>query len=191
MGARKVREAGRLLSSACSDAMPRLRDTLRARGLSQRGFTMNELVMVLVIGGVLAAFVAPKLVSFMGVRDDAWRDALASSMRMAQKFAVGHRRLVCATVTNTTVSLRIASANPATACNTDLLGPNGSTTFAAASNSQATTVVTAGSAPAMVLFFQPDGRVTTDGAGSNAVDWTITPTAAAAITIFGETGHVD
>ncbi len=166
-------------------------DPSRARGVSQRGFTMNELIMVLVIGGVLAAFVAPKLVSFMGVRDDAWRDALASSMRMAQKFAVGHRRLVCATVTNTTVSLRIATVNPATACNTDLLGPNGSTTFASASNSQATTVVSAGGSPAGILYFQPDGRVTTDGAGSNAVDWTITPTAATAISIFGETGHVD
>lgn len=147
--------------------------------------------MVLVIGGVLAAFAAPKLISFMGVRDDAWRDALAGSMRMAQKFAVGHRRLVCASVTDTTVSLRIASVNPATSCNTDLLGPNGSTTFAAASNSQATTVVSAGGTPATALFFQPDGRVTTDGAGANAVDWTITPTAASSITIFGETGHVD
>ena len=152
---------------------------------------MNELVMVLVIGGVLAAFLLPKLASFMGVRDDAWRDALAGSMRMAQKFAVGHRRLVCVTVSNTTVSLRIASANPATTCNTDLLGPNGSTTFASASNSQATTVVSAGGSPAAVLFFQPDGRVTTDGAGSNAVDWTLTTTGATAISIFGETGHVD
>ena len=57
-------------------SMPSLTDPLRARGVCQRGFTMNELVMVLVIGGVLAAFAAPKLVSFMGVRDDAWRDAL-------------------------------------------------------------------------------------------------------------------
>lgn len=152
---------------------------------------MNELVMVLVIGGVLAAFVAPKLASFMGVRDDAWRDALASSMRMAQKFAVGHRRLVCATVANTEVSLRIASANPASACNTDLPGPDGSAVFASASNAQATTVVSAGGSPATTLFFQPDGRVTTDGAGTNAVDWTITPTAATAITILGETGHVE
>jgi len=152
---------------------------------------MTELIMVLVIGGVLSAFIVPKLSAFMGVRDDAWRDALASSMRMAQKFAVGHRRLVCASVTNTTVSLRIASANPATTCNTDLAGPSGGTTFAAASNSQATTVVSAGGSPASTLYFQPDGRVTTDGAGSNAVDWTITPTAATAISIFGETGHVE
>lgn len=166
-------------------------DPLRARGVSQRGFTMNELIMVLVIGGVLAAFVVPKLASFMSVRDDAWRDALAGSMRMAQKFAVGHRRLVCANVTNTAVTLRIASTNPASTCDTNLLGPNGSTTFANASNSQAVTVVSAGGTPATNLFFQPDGRVTTDGAGSNAVDWTITATAASAISIFGETGHVD
>lgn len=147
--------------------------------------------MVLVIGGVLAAFAVPKLISFMGVRDDAWRDALAGSMRMAQKFAVGHRRLVCATVNNTSVTLRIASVNPATSCDTDLPGPSGGTEFATASNSQATTVVSAGSSPAVVLYFQPDGRVTTDGAGANAVDWTITPTAAVPISILGETGHVE
>lgn len=169
----------------------RLIDPLRARGVRQRGFTMNELVMVMVIGGILAAYVVPRLATFSGVRDGAWRDALVSAMRMSQKFAVGHRRLVCATVTNTTVSLRIASANPATACNTDLPGPDGSAVFARASNNQATTVVSAGGTPAGVLFFQPDGRVTSDGAGANAVDWTITPTAAAAISIFGETGHVE
>lgn len=171
--------------------MSRVTHPPRARGVSQRGFTMNELVMVLVIGGVLAAFAVPKLVSFMGVRDDAWRDALVGSMRVAHKFAVGHRRLVCVTVANTTVSMRIASANPATTCDTDLLGPNGSTTFAAASNSQATVVVSAGGSPASVMYFQPDGRVTTDGAGANAADWTLTPTAAVAISVFGETGHVD
>jgi prepilin-type N-terminal cleavage/methylation domain-containing protein len=168
-------------------SMPSPTAPLRARGVSQRGFTMNELVMVLVIGGVLAAFAVPKLASFMGVRDDAWRDALASSMRMAQKFAVGHRRLVCASVANTEVSLRIASVNPATACNTNLPGPDGSAVFARASNAQATTVVS----PSATIFFQPDGRVTTDGAGTNAVDWTLTPTDAAVITIFGETGHVE
>lgn len=171
--------------------MSSLTDPPRARGVSQRGFTMNELVMVLVIGGILAAYVVPRLATFSGVRDGAWRDALASSMRMAQKFAVGHRRLVCATVTNTTVSLRIASANPATACDTDLPGPDGSAVFARASNNQATTVVSAGNTPAGVLFFQPDGRVTVDGVGATAVDWTITPTAAAVISIFGETGHVE
>ena len=63
--------------------MSRLTDPPRARGVRQRGFTMNELVMVLVIGGVLAAYVVPRLASFAGVRDGAWRDALASSMRMA------------------------------------------------------------------------------------------------------------
>ncbi len=148
---------------------------------------MNELIMVVIIVGVLAAFAAPRMASFMGVRDDAWRDALVSSVRMAKKFAVGHRRLVCMNVANTTVSIRVALSNPATACNADLPGPGGAGNFAAAANAQATTTVT----PGNNLFFQPDGRVTTDGAGTNVVDWTITTTGAVAISIFGETGHVD
>lgn len=167
--------------------MFRLTNLSCSRSVRQRGFTMTELILVIVIGGVLAAVAVPRLSSFMSVRDDAWRDALASAMRLAQKTAVGHRRLVCVTVNNTDVRLRIALVNPASSCNTDLSGPDGTAVFARASNGQATTAVS----PAGTLFFQPDGRVTSDGAGSNAVDWTLTPTSALAITIFGETGHVE
>lgn len=148
---------------------------------------MNELIMVVIIVGVLAAYALPRISSMVGLQDDAWRDALVSSVRMANKFAVGHRRLVCMTVTNTTVALSVAGANPATACNLNLPGPRGSGNFAAAANARALTTVT----PGNNLFFQPDGRVTTDGAGANAVDWTITATGSVPINVFGETGHVD
>nr|WP_315195621.1 type II secretion system protein [uncultured Aquabacterium sp.] len=157
----------------------------------QRGFTMAEMVVVLAIGGILSAFVFPKLSAMIGIRDDAWRDNLVSAMRLAQKTAVSHRRLVCVTVTNTTVAMRIATVNPSTTCNSAVPGPDGSANFAVAANSQATTTLSPAGTPAGTLYFQPDGRVTTDGAGASATDRTLTPTAAAAITIRGETGHVE
>jgi hypothetical protein len=45
--------------------------------------------------------------------------------------------------------------------------------------------------PAGVLFFQPDGRVTSDGAGTTASNRTISLTGASSIVVRGETGHVE
>lgn len=153
----------------------------------QSGFTLNELVIVLVIGGILAAFALPKFDGALGLRDDAWRDSLVGAMRIAQKTAVSHRRVVCANVASTSVALTIASVNPATSCDAVLRGPDGSATFAAASNGQANTAV----APSGVVYFQPDGRVTTDLAGVSAADRTITLLGALPIILLGETGHVE
>jgi MSHA pilin protein MshC len=147
---------------------------------------MPELVMVIVIVGVLAAFVMPKMMSATGLRDDAWRDAVVSAMRYAQKSAVSHRRLVCASVASTSITLTIASTNPATSCDAAFAGPDGSSTFASASNSSAATTVS----PAGMIYFQPDGRVTTDGSGTTSADRTLTMYGVSAVVVLGETGYV-
>ena len=151
------------------------------------GFTMVELVVVLMLVGVLAAVAVPKMGGLMGARDDAWRDGLLDAMRYAQKSAVSHRRLVCATVANTQVSLQIATTNPASSCDANLAGPAGNHVFASAGTASMTTAV----APAGVIFFQPDGRVTTDGAGTATANRTVTPAGLSAITVIGETGHAE
>lgn len=148
------------------------------------GFTMVELIVVMILAGILAAFAIPKIGAALNVRDDAWRDALVSALRIGQKTAVSHRRLVCVQVTATTVAVRIASSNPATACDQNLLGPNGQATFAAAGNSAAGTT-------AANLFFQPDGRVSTDGAGGTVADFSISAAGVNPIRVLGQTGYVD
>ena len=153
----------------------------------QRGFTLTELIVVIILVGILSVSVLPKLQATVGLRDDAWRDALASALRYAQKTAVSHRRLVCATVSNTSVTLTIAQANPASACSLSLSGPTGGSAFATSDNAAMVTTVS----PTGVLFFQPDGRVTTDGAGATASDRTLSLTGVSNIVVRGETGHVE
>ena len=45
--------------------------------------------------------------------------------------------------------------------------------------------------PSGSLYFQPSGRVSTDGAGSSAATRTITITGQTPIVLVGETGHVE
>lgn len=153
----------------------------------QGGFTMVELVVVMVIGAILAAFALPKLAAVFSVRQDAWREEVVSALRAAQKSAVARRRLTCVDIASTTVTITTAAANPATACTTAMPGIDGGAAYATAADAGAGTVV----APAGTLYFQPDGRVTTTGAGATASDRTVTMSGASAISIYGETGYVE
>ena len=147
---------------------------------------MVELVVVLVLVGVLAAMAIPKFGAALAARDEGWRDALIGGLRYAQKSAVSHRRLVCVDIGPSSITLNIASANPATSCNTALQGPGGSNVYATASTSPGTAV-----SPAGTLYFQPDGRVTSDGAGNTAANRAITAAGVVTVNIVGETGHVE
>ncbi len=151
-----------------------------------RGYTAIELIVIVVLVGALASFVLPKLQGALSMRDAGWHDQVLASMRYAQKSAVGHRRLVCATVTTTSVTLTVATVNPASSCSTALQGSDGTGTAASTTNSSAGTTVS----PAGVIYFQPDGRITSDGAGSTSSTRTISMSGASDITVNGETGYV-
>lgn len=149
------------------------------------GFTMVELVAVLLLVGVLAAVAVPRLNGLVALRSAGWRDQVVAALRQAALTAQGHRRLVCASIASNAVTLSIASGNPATSCNTALPGHDGDSRWAWDSGAPAT------SASPATLYFQPSGRVTSDGAGASAVSATISISGEAAITLAGETGHVD
>lgn len=161
------------------------RSSERARA-SSRGFTLPELIAVLLLIGILAATAVPRLQGALSFRDDGWRDQVVAALRYAHKVSVGHRRLVCANVGAAGVTLSIASSNPATACNTALPGPEGSALAADSKGGAAASV-----SPGGTLFFQPSGRVSTDAGGSSAVTRTITIAGQTPIVLVGETGHVE
>lgn len=151
----------------------------------QQGYTLPELIAVMVLIGILTVVAMPKFDSALGFRDDAWHDALLAALRHSRQTAVAHRRLVCVSVSNAGVDLSIASANPASSCNTALRGPDGQTRFASGSGAATS------QSPAGMFYFQPSGRVTSDGAGNSATQWTLTIAGQSPIVLVGETGHVE
>lgn len=150
-----------------------------------RGFTTIELVAVIVLMGVLAVVALPRMEGALTQRGDHWRDQVLAALRHAQATAQSHRRLVCAAVDTDAVTLSIAPANPATACTHALPGPDGQAAYARDSRHISTRVL-----PAGTLYFQPDGRITSDGAGANAIDRSIAIDGQDAIVVVAETGHV-
>ena len=139
---------------------------------------------VLILLGVLAAVAVPRIDGLLALRGPAWREQVMAALREAGGLAQGHRRLVCATVASQSLSLRIASTNPASSCDTALNGGDGDSRWAWDSKAPATSASTA------TLYFQPDGRVTSDGAGSSPVNVTISISGETSVTLVGETGHV-
>ena len=146
---------------------------------------MVELIAVLLLVGVLAVVAMPRLDAALALRGAAWRDQVQAAALQARSLATGHRRLVCLTVTTGAVNLAIASANPASSCNTTLTGPDGDARWAVDTQALAVSV-----SPGGTLHFQPDGRITSDGAGLTAVNASVAIAGEAALQITGETGLV-
>ncbi|NBB91644.1 MAG: prepilin-type N-terminal cleavage/methylation domain-containing protein [Gammaproteobacteria bacterium] len=67
------------------------------RACGQRGFTLTELVIVLVLVGILAAFVVPRI-DIEGFERQAFASELTNALRYAQKSAIASGCHVRATV---------------------------------------------------------------------------------------------
>ena len=95
----------------------------------QHGFTLIELVMVLVVTAVLAAVAMPSFNSVTGFSARGFHDQTLAYLRFAQKTAVAQRRTVCVSFTGSSIALEIASTNGASNCASAgiLTGPLGET----------------------------------------------------------------
>lgn len=158
------------------------------RAASAAGFTLVELVLVIVLVGILAFTALPRMESGQLFRQMAFRDQVVATLRHAQKTAVSHRRLVCADLSGNQVNLSVAANFGDAACGAGPLpGPDGRLPAAVTPNA----AITLAAVPGPLLFFQPSGSVTTDAAGTATATFQLTVTDQAPIQVFGATGHVE
>ena len=91
----------------------------------QLGFTLIELIMVIIMLGILSVFAAPRIFSTGEFYARGFHDETLAFLRYAQKSAIAQRRTVCVAFNSTSASLRIASSAATASCDTALRGPRG------------------------------------------------------------------
>src|SRR5450759_481254 len=91
---------------------------------NQRGFSLVELIMVMVIIGILAAVAAPRFFNANVFQSRGFADQVQASLRYAQKEAIAQHRNVCVAMTASDITLKIASVSGAgSACDKNLVLP--------------------------------------------------------------------
>src|ERR1035437_3175100 len=98
---------------------------IRARG-HQRGFTLIELIMVMVMLGVLAVFAAPRIFNSDDFYARGFHDETLGLLRYAQKAAIAQRRTVCVVFAAGSATLSIASNAPTASTPTPTCSPSSS-----------------------------------------------------------------
>ena len=88
------------------------------------GFTMVELILVIVIAGILAAVAAPRMLGRSGFDTRGFADQLAATVRFAQKLAVAQRTDVYVQLTANDASLCYLATAPCPAAS-QAPGPGG------------------------------------------------------------------
>ena len=147
------------------------------------GFSMIELIVVILILGILAIVAIPRLIGVESFNTKGFSDRVAAGLRFAQKQAVAKRRNVCVGVTASTVTFNYASAAGAgAACDTPLAGPGGEPAYVVAVEPRGVGTVTL--SPATTFSFSALGR---PSAGQS---FTVTGSGIVTITVETETGHV-
>lgn len=154
------------------------------RLLRPRGFTLIELIMVMVLLGILAAYAAPRIFNRADFDTNGMHNMSMAYLRYAQKTAIAQRRTVCVTFQANGMTLRIASAAGATDCTAGaaLPGSDGNAGLVGPANYTAT--------PAAMGFDALGQPLSAAGAVLGAAT-TITVTGAGrTITVEAATGYV-
>lgn len=168
------------------------RDALRRVRIHRHeaaGFTLVELITVLVVAAILAAVAAPRFFTRSAFEERGFYDQVLATLRYAQRVAIAERREACVALTASTVTL---SLNPSTtagaACSAIVRTPGESAPYAIAVPTGLTLAL---AFPNPSFRFNGLGQPVSD-AGALLGDQTITLTGTDArnITVWGQTGYV-
>ena len=145
-----------------------------ARTKNVRGFTLIELIMVIVIVGILAVYVAPRFYDFNVYQSRGFSDQVQASLRYAQKIAIAQHRIVCAAYTTSPDRLAL-TITVTTSCDTPLNLPDRSVNYV--------------EAPSGVAFSMTPNSANFDALGRpNAA--AVATVGTTTITLEAETGYV-
>lgn len=143
----------------------------------QHGFTLVELITVIVIVGALAAVAVPRLFDNNVFQSRGFYDQVISTLRYAQKAAIAQNQFVCVALTASKVTL--TTNTTATCPGTPLASPSGDTSYSITAPSSNVTL----SGYTTPFYF--------DALGKPSVSAVIAVSGyASSVTVEAETGYV-
>lgn len=85
-------------------------------GRAVQGFTLIELIVVLLLTGLLAVVALPRMLDDKAFQSRGFRDATMATLRLAQKSAIAERRTTCVAFEPNSVSVTLRSVAGNSAC---------------------------------------------------------------------------
>ena len=156
--------------------------------LCPAGFTLPELITVIVILGILAAIAAPRFFDISIFNNRGFRDQVMATLRYAQKEAIAQHGFVCVAFAANSVTLTTGAGN---ACGSPLANPAGGSSYTLQSSQASFSPAPAGfSFDCMGIPRSAGSGTCNDTVGVLAATQTIQVQGATAITVEKETGFV-
>lgn len=156
---------------------------------AQRGFTLVELIMIIILVGIIAAFGLPRLFSSSPFEERGFYDGMLSALRYAQKRAMASRCSVYVEITGNTVTLTTHAPAADGTCDDNsplahaLYNPATGESFYTLTAPDNVTLA----GPASLIFL---GTGAANLGGATSVTITITAQQVRTITVFAATGFV-
>jgi len=153
------------------------------------GFTLVELVVVMVMVGILAAVAMPRFNQLSGYKDVGYRDQIKAVVAHARKSAVARRRFTCvvfnaSSVATLSAELVTPAAHAGSCPYTALNLPSGTSTLTPPSN----VTITSPGLP-LTIQFDAEGRPTVGG-GTTIILTDSSSGSTSSLILEAETGYV-